>query len=112
MSSDESSAEAADQLGLQLAFVLEMHAPVLVADAGGAGDDHLEAAGVGHEGLAAVDRPHVGRRGRAHERPDAQHGLEQQVRPGRIRDRIATADEDPGQPGGDFLHPLQVRRRV
>ncbi|MGH9188504.1 MAG: hypothetical protein ACRD0Q_00495 [Acidimicrobiales bacterium] len=58
----DSVLRTAQQRSPQLAFILEVAGASPEAHPRGASHHQLEAAGVGHQGLAAVDRPHFGRR--------------------------------------------------
>ena len=82
------------------------------ADSGGPGDEQLHAPGVGHQRLAAVDRPHVDRGGAAGQGPEAHIGLELEAHAGRVVQRPAAHRQKGGQAaGGRFEGGGGVRSR-
>ena len=93
----------AEQVGAQLAFVVEHPLAGHEPNARRPRDEQLHAPGVGHHALPAVDGPHVGRRRRPLERPKDDLGLEQQVAPGRVGERGHAAGQQLGQTDGGLL---------
>ena len=74
----------AQQVGPHRAGLLDHVASLPPADSGRPGHIDLQAAGVGHQPLASVHRPHVGRRRGRRQRPDAERLREHQAAATRV----------------------------
>ena len=117
MSTDESSRRPGDGQrpdgGRPLVLPAEQHGPqralLLVAASvgephpGGPGDQQLQAAGIGHDGLAAVDRPDLGGHGAPAQGAELDRGLEDELRVARLGQRGGGTGEEGGQPGRRHL---------
>ena len=106
-------------MGPQLPVVLQDADPGPEPDPGGPGDHHLQAAGVGHQGLTTVHGPHVGGCWGLDQWPEHDLGLELELpRAGIVQlGSIGSAHEQGGHPQGGGVqrgggHGHQIRSGV
>jgi hypothetical protein len=102
---------AAEEVRSQLTGILEHVLPPQPAHGGGPGHVQLEAAGVGHEGLAAVDGPHVGGCVPSLQGQEIDGGLEEQSAAGRIGQRVPAAGEQLRQTAGGNMKIRNIKIR-
>ena len=109
------SAPAASQdVGRELALLLQRALALLPASSRRPGDGDLKAAGIGHECLTSVDGPAVGWGCEPFQRLGLDRGEEIQVAPVRVRQLGRAAREELHQPYGGFgdgWHHQSIARR-